>query len=153
MSGGHSGVDNFGTRTTFIYDVNGGWSRGPDMQNGRWYPTTTTLASGDVLTIAGGDTAGINNYVPEVWQNGSWRPLPNAARSVPLYPMMFAAPDGRAYMAGPGPNTMWLNTDGTGTWSTGPVSIFGWRDYGSGVMYDAGKILLVGGGLPRIPRK
>ncbi len=148
VAGGHSGVDMFGTKTTFIYDVNGGWSRVADMQNGRWYPTNTTLASGEVLTIAGGDTAGINNYVPEVWQNGSWRPLPNAARSVPLYPMMFAAPDGRAYMAGPNTGTFYLNTEGNGTWSAAAVSNYGSRDYGSAVMYDAGKILLVGGGAP-----
>jgi len=39
-----------------------------------------------------------------------------------------------------------LNTSGAGGWTTGPVSNFsGGRDYGSAVMYDAGKILLVGG--------
>ena len=118
------------------------------MQNGRWYPTNTTLASGEVLTIAGGDTAGVNNYIPEVWQNDSWRPLSSASRSVQLYPMMFAAPDGRAYMAGPAQATAYLSTEGNGAWTSAAASNFGSRDYGSAVMYDAGKILLVGGGSP-----
>jgi hypothetical protein len=148
VSGGHAGTDLYGTRTTFIYDGSGGWSQGPDMQNGRWYPTNTTLANGEVLTVSGTDTAALYNRIPEVWDNGNWRPLTSASRLVQLYPMMFAAPDGRVFMAGPEQQTAWLNTTGTGSWTNGPMSAFGPRDYGSAVMYDAGKILLVGGGAP-----
>ena len=78
VSGGHAGMDLYGTKTTFIYDVSGGWAQGPDMQNGRWYPTNTTLASGEVLTISGTDTAALYNRIPEVWDNGTWRPLSSA---------------------------------------------------------------------------
>lgn len=145
VAGGHSGVDNFGTRTTFIFNASGGWTRVADMQNGRWYPTNTTLATGEVLTISGGDTAGTPNLIPEVW-NGSWRSLSTASRRVPNYPMMFAAPDGRAFVAGPSQGTAFLNTQGTGSWTNGPPSGYGQRDYGSAVMYEPGKILLVGGG-------
>ncbi len=148
VSGGHAGTDLYGTKTTFIYDPAGGWTQGPDMRNGRWYPTNTTLADGEVLTISGTDTAALYNRIPEVWQDGSWRALTSASRFVPLYPMMFAAPDGRAFMAGPDQQSAWLSTTGTGTWTTGPSSAFGPRDYGSAVMYDAGKILMVGGGAP-----
>ena len=146
VAGGHSGVDNFGTRTTFIFNASGGWTRAADMRNGRWYPTNLTLPTGEVLTISGGDTAGVRNLIPEVWQNESWRPLTAASRNVSLYPMMFAAPDGRAFMAGPGQATAFLNTDGTGSWTPGPMSGYGQRDYGTAVMYEPGKILLVGGG-------
>ena len=147
VAGGHVGVAPFGPRTTYIYD-GAGWTRGPDMQNGRWYPTNTTLASGEVLTVSGGDTAGVNNLIPEVWQNGTWRPLTTASRNVLLYPMMFAAPDGQVFMAGPAQRSAWLNTAGTGVWTNGPNRSYGLRDYGSAVMYDAGKILVVGGGGP-----
>ena len=147
VAGGHGGVVQFGTRTTYIYDV-AGWTRGQDMQNGRWYPTNTTLASGEVLTVSGGDTAGVNNLIPEVWQNGTWRPLTTASRNLLLYPMMFAAPDGQVFMAGPAQRSAWLNTAGTGGWTNGPNRNYGIRDYGSAVMYDAGKILVVGGGGP-----
>jgi hypothetical protein len=148
VAGGHSGTDHIGTKTTFIFDpVSSTWSRSQDMQNGRWYPTSTTLATGEVLTVAGGDTAGVANLIPEVWQNGTWRALTTASRQLPLYPMMFAAPDGRAYMAGPG-GSAYLSTTGTGSWVSGSGSSIGSRDYGSAVMFDVGKILLVGGGDP-----
>jgi hypothetical protein len=62
--------------------------------------------------------------------------------------MMFAAPDGRVFMAGPDRATAYLTTSGTGGWTAGPSSLFGSRDYGTAVMYDGGKILLVGGGSP-----
>ena len=148
VAGGHSGTDHVGTKTTYIYDaLSRSWSRSEDMRNGRWYPTNTTLASGEVLTVAGGDTAAAANLIPEVWQNGTWRALTTASRSLPLYPMMFAAPDGRVFMAGPG-SSAYLSTAGTGSWASGLGSGVGSRDYGSAVMYDAGKILLVGGGDP-----
>ena len=147
VAGGHSGTDNFGTKTTYLFDpALGTWSRGQDMSNGRWYPTNTTLANGGVLSISGGDTAGMRNLIPEVWENGSWRRLTGASLSVPLYPMMFVAPDGRVFMAGPETRSRWLSTDGTGLWTTGSLRVGPYRDYGSAVMYDGGKVLIVGGG-------
>jgi hypothetical protein len=150
VAGGHSGFDNQGTKTSYLYDfATNVWTRGPDMQNGRWYPTNTTLANGEALTISGGDTAQVLNAIPEVWQtNGTWRVLSTASRAVAYYPKMFVAPDGRVFMAGPSRASMWLNTSGTGQWATGPQSLFGFRDYGGAVMYDVGKILVVGGGDP-----
>ncbi len=151
VAGGHSGIDNKGIKTAYLYDfATNAWTRGPDMQNGRWYPTNTTLANGEVLTISGGDTAGVLNLIPEVWQtDGTWRVLSGASRSVAYYPKMFVAPDGRLFMAGPSRGSMWLNPSGSGQWTTGPLTVFtGFRDYGGAVMYDVGKILIVGGGDP-----
>ncbi|HET9603432.1 MAG TPA: galactose oxidase-like domain-containing protein [Gemmatimonadales bacterium] len=149
VAGGHSGRDNFGIRATYLFDAStNSWTRSQDMANGRWYPTNTTLSTGEMLTISGGDTAGVRNLIPEVWSGGSWRSLTSASRYVNYYPMMFVAPDGTVYMAGSGRGTAFLNTAGTGSWTQGLYSNFGERDYGSAVMYDAGKILLVGGGAP-----
>jgi hypothetical protein len=142
VAGGHSGVDNFGTRTTFIFNASGGWTRVADMQNGRWYPTNLTLPTGEVLTISGGDTAGTPNLIPEVW-NGSWRPLSTLESATDDV----AAPGGRAFMAAPAHATLAVQTepgDPAGP-ITGYVGGQG-RDYGSAVMYEPGKILLVGGG-------
>jgi hypothetical protein len=61
---------------------------------------------------------------------------------------VFSAPNGTAFVAGPNQGTGYLNTSGTGKWTAGPSRTFGSRDYGSAVMYDAGKILVVGGGTP-----
>ena len=120
------------------------------MQNGRWYPTLTTMANGQILAISGGDTAAALNRIPELFHPGqnTWRALPGAARDVPYYPMMFLAPDGKVFLAGPEQSTAFLDTSGAGGWTTGPTRRFGYRDYGSAVMYDAGKILVVGGGAP-----
>ncbi len=149
VAGGHSGVDNFGIKVTYLFDYRTGqWVRGPDMRNGRWYPTNTTLANGQMLAISGGDTAGQLNVIPEIYAPGSnkWRSLTAASRSVPYYPMMFAAPNGQVFLAGPEQATAFLTTSGQGSWTAGPTRNFGYRDYGTAVMYDAGKILIVGGG-------
>jgi Galactose oxidase-like, Early set domain/Kelch motif len=148
VTGGHSGTDNYGIKTTYLFDFAlNQWTRGVDMRNGRWYPTVTTLGNGEVLTISGGDTSAVVNDLAEVYQsNGTWRALTGARKAVPYYPMMFAGPDGRVAMVGPGRQTWYLSTTSTGGWTAGPLTIFiGGRDYGSAVMYDAGKILLLGG--------
>ena len=150
VSGGHGGKDNVGIKATVIFDFqSNSWTHGRDMRNGRWYPTQTTLPNGEILTISGGDTAEHVNVIPEVWQaDGTWRLLSSASRNVPYYPWMFVAPDGRVYSAGPERATSYLMTSGTGQWTSGPSSNYGYRDYGSAAMYDAGKILIVGGGYP-----
>jgi Domain of unknown function (DUF1929)/Kelch motif/Galactose oxidase, central domain len=149
VAGGHSGTDNIGIKTTYLFDFAlNQWTRSGDMANGRWYPTVTTLGNGEVLAISGGDTAAAYNTIPEVWQsNGTWRALIGANRQVAYYPRMFVAPDGRVAMVGPDRQTWYLNTTGSGGWTPGPFITYpNSRDYGSAVMYDAGKILLVGGG-------
>ena len=151
LAGGHAGVDNFGLKSA--YQFNQGtkqWTRLADMRNGRWYPTLVTMGNGQILAISGGDTAAALNRIPEVFNPGqnTWRALTGAARDVPYYPMMFLAPDGKIFLAGPDQGTAFLGTSGAGKWTTGPTRLFGYRDYGSAVMYDAGKILVVGGGSP-----
>ena len=88
------------------------------MNAGRWYPTTTTLADGSVLVVSGDidTTVGVNR-LPQVWTNGAWRDLTTAQISLPLYPFMFLAPDGRVFNAGPQKTSRFLNTSGTGAWT------------------------------------
>jgi hypothetical protein len=147
VSGGHNGSADFGLKKVYIFnhDLNT-WSATKKMANGRWYPTTTTLASGKILAISGGDTSGMLNRIPEVREkNGNWRALTGAARDVPYYSMMFQAPNGKVFMAGPEQQTAYLNTSNAGSWTNGPLSNFGDRSYGTAVMFEAGKILLLGG--------
>jgi hypothetical protein len=149
VAGGHSGTDDIGIKTAFLFDYKtNGWTQVSNMRNGRWYPTNTTLPNGQVLTISGGDTTGALNVIPEVYVPGTnrWRALTGAAKRVPYYPMMFVAPNGSVFAAGPDQATAFLNTAGKGSWIDGPSRNFGSRDYGSAVMYDGGKILVVGGG-------
>jgi hypothetical protein len=149
-AGGHSGIDNKGILTSAIFDyASGSWTTGPNMQNGRWYPTNTTLANGEILTVSGGDTAQMVNLIPEVYQaNGTWRELTSASLYLPYYPFMFVTPAGTVFAAGPSQTTYYLDPAGTGRWTAGSSSRFGSRDYGSAVMYDIGKVMIVGGGTP-----
>jgi PKD repeat protein len=122
------------------------FSRSTPMRRGRWYPTNTTLPNGDVVILAGKDEAGVTVREPEVWSDGALRVLTTAGLSLPLYPRTFVAPNGKVFMAGESPSTRYLDPTGTGSWTTGPARRYGARDYGAAVMYDAGKILYVGGG-------
>jgi hypothetical protein len=59
--------------------------------------------------------------------------------------MMFLAPNGQVFNAGPNQASRYLNTSGTGSWTVvGNLNYSGTRDYGSSVIYD-GKILIAGG--------
>ncbi len=126
------------------------WTRLPDMNAGRWYPTNTTLANGDVLTTSGAlDLVVGQNTLPQVWDRalGAWRGLLNARLEVGLYPYMHVAPNGRVFMSGPNGRSMYLDTSGNGSWvDVANPSAF--RDYGSSVLYDEGKVLYLGGGDP-----
>jgi hypothetical protein len=125
------------------------WTRVPNMNDARWYPTNTTLANGDVLVISGNsDGKQYFDDLPQVYQvsTNSWRSLTSAVLHLQLYPFMFLAPNGKVFAAGWNPETRYLTTSGTGSWSFVANSKFGWRNYGSAVMYEPGKIVLIGGG-------
>ena len=53
VAGGH--IANFvGLSRASIYNpFTNAWSNLPNMNAGRWYPTTTVLANGDVLVVSG----------------------------------------------------------------------------------------------------
>ena len=122
------------------------WTTSVAMQHGRWYPTTTTLANGDVVILAGKDEVGTTVRVPEVWSSGTLRSLSTAGVSLPLYPRTFLAPNGKIFLAGENAATKYLDPTNTGSWTPVATRKYGQRDYGSAVMYDDGKILYVGGG-------
>jgi len=152
VSGGHLDDDR-GLEVTHIFDpATMTWNASglPPMTQGRWYPTVTTLPDGRLVTVAGRDTASAVVSIPEVWNGSTWVQLTGASRALPYYPRDFVAPDGRIFYAGELITSRWLDVNangGTGGWTTGPqhVGLFN-RDYGSAVMYEAGKILYVGGG-------
>jgi hypothetical protein len=149
VAGGHISNDH-GLPNTNVFDIaTGSWQVEPAMARGRWYPTNTTLPDGQVLTIGGRDESGTVVTIPEVWDGTSWRQLTTASKALPYYPRMFVAPDGRVFYAGEEPQSRYLSVLGTGSWTDGPVRKYNpWREFGSAVMYEPGKILYVGGGDP-----
>jgi hypothetical protein len=155
VAGGHVNSSEQGTRTAFLFDYTSNtWNdTNTLMNNGRWYPTVTTLANGEMLVTSGSisSSAGVD-LVPEVWQTnlgGGWRELSNASLSQPLYPWMFLAPNGKVLDAGPSQTTRYLDASGAGAWSYVADHVYAAsRAYGSPVMYDEGKVVVMGGGDP-----
>jgi galactose oxidase len=146
VTGGHF-IDEHGLPDVNLFQPSTGrWISAPKMARGRWYPTATTLANGEVVTLAGRD---INRSVvatPEVWTGNGWRALTGARRFLAYYPRTFLAPDGRVFYAGERQATSYLSTSRTGSWSDLGNRLYGTRDYGAAVMYEPGKVLYVGGG-------
>src|SRR5438093_3733946 len=116
------------------------------MQYRRWYPTTTALSAGRVLTTSGTiDCERCFAVIPEIYnpQTNVWTQLSGASLDLPYYPHMFVLPDGRVLAAATAEDpiiTYVLNVS-TQTWSIvdpNPV------DGGSSAMYLPGKVIKSG---------
>jgi hypothetical protein len=146
VAGGHIS-DNHGIADAHLFNPSTQtWSSTASMRTGRWYPTVTELANGQLVTTAGKNEEAKAVTVPEVWSSSGWRALTGASRNLPYYPRQFLAPNGRIFYAGELKTTSYLNTAGSGSWSTVGDRRYGVRDYGAAVMYLPGKILYAGGG-------
>lgn len=152
FAGGHI-ADGVGENKAVIYDPwKNTWTRVPDMNNGRWYPTATLLPNGDILVIGGTINFTTVNALPQVYEvkTNTWRDLSTALLgNFPEYPDFYpwatVADDGRVFIAGPQQTGRYLDTTGTGTWTDVADSLLRYRDYGSAVEYSEGKILITGG--------
>jgi hypothetical protein len=124
---------------------NNTWNRLPQLNYARWYPAITLLPSGDILCTSGLDETSTAVPIPEVFEQatGRWRPLRNASLTLPFFPRMFVAPNGKVFCA-----TLvsrYLDATGDGTWTTiTQRKIAGRDDYGSAVQYAPGKVMYVG---------
>jgi hypothetical protein len=118
VAGGHI-ADGVGDLKAGTYDPStNSWAQVPNMNAGRWYPTAVILAGGDILVLAGTRNGYLDtNPLPQVWlaKSGTWRNLTDALLSP--YP----------------------------TWADLSNSSMGYREYGSSVMLDDGRVLIVGG--------
>jgi Galactose oxidase-like, Early set domain/Bacterial Ig domain len=144
IAGGNLDRNLNGIVQTHLFDpTNNAWSLGPNMQFARWYPSVTPLTNGEMLITEG------RPDTPEVRRtDGTLRTLSTATRGLPLYPWLDVAPDGRVFYSGPSQTMLKLNPAGTGSWeSFGQRDAIN-RDYGSRAVYDVGKTLVAGGGIP-----
>lgn len=152
VAGGHI-ADSVGSPNASLYDaVTNTWTETPVMNAGRWYPSAVTLSNGGVAVLEGEVQPQQANDVPQVYENGGWRTLdganaPNIANV--WYPFAFAVRDGGVFVAGPLPDAYLLDTRGAGAWTPLATSAYGMRDYGSAVMYEPFKVMIVGGSLQR----
>ncbi|HEV7806077.1 MAG TPA: galactose oxidase-like domain-containing protein [Solirubrobacteraceae bacterium] len=155
--GGHL-FDGEGLQQATIYDPKKNtWTAQSLMNDGRWYPTATSLPDGDVLVLSGSVASGdAMNEVPQVWRDGSWLDLhgpgwPTLAhqQAFELYPRMHVLSTGMLCMTGSLQGTWMLDiSKNHGTWTriAGDGRLNGRRDYCPSVMYDRDKIIYIGGG-------
>ena len=124
------------------------------MAMARWYPTSTTLASGQVLTSLGTVASGNS----ELWTEGyGWQLLDNVDLKSSLefpyyyndwYPALNVAPDGSVFHPGPNNELFSINLDQDTAISEHGVRELNGKDrlYNTTVIYDIGKMLVAGGG-------
>lgn len=151
VAGGHLRFDGDGAPDTNIFDYRTlGWQKVESMNAGRWYPTVTSLANGEMLVIGGLRDPNTINDLPQVWKvGGGWRDLTGAKVSnLAGYAPMHLAPNGQVFVSNSN-MTKYLDTANTGKWTDVAWHNYnGQRDYGTSVVYDDGKVLTMGGGDP-----
>jgi hypothetical protein len=150
ITGGHHIDNGWGEPFASIYDpFQNSWTRVENMNDGRWYPSNVSLANGHVLVLSGSsDVNFTNNRLPQVWTGAGWRDLVGAEKSLPLFPDLHLAPNGKVFLSGPAQSTHYLDTEGSGSWSFVANRRFPDRNYCNSVLYGDGKVLFVGGGNP-----
>ncbi|HEX9998965.1 MAG TPA: discoidin domain-containing protein [Actinoplanes sp.] len=154
-------------KTSIYNPATDAWTTGPNMKTARGYQASVTLGDGRVFTIGGswsGPRGGVNgapHKAGEIWSpSGGWVALPGAD-ALPMltadanpngdyrkdnHAWLFAWSGGKVLQAGPSRKMNWYDVSGTGSVAAaGTRGDDGDAMNGNAVMYDAGKILTIGG--------
>ncbi|MDR4306332.1 RICIN domain-containing protein [Chelatococcus sambhunathii] len=144
-----------------IYDpTTNAWTATTRLNVPRGYQGDTLLSTGDVFTVGGSWSGGQGGKVGEVWSRtaGTWRRLtgvsgesmaatdPGGIYRGDNHMWLYGAANGYVFQAGPSQMMHWVNTAGAGAVSN--AGLRGDDAYsmnGNVVMYDAGKLLKLGG--------
>src|ERR1700694_2652136 len=134
IMGGNLQYDPFhGWQRTAAYDpATGKFTDLEDMAHGRWYPTSTVLGDGRVMTFSGLDENGNTDSQVEIYKVGvGWAPPQMAPWTPPLYPRMHLLPNGKVFYSGSGTQSN-IFDPATNTWSVGVATTqyAGIRGYG-----------------------
>src|ERR1700688_2528004 len=159
VMGGNLQYDPFyGLNRTSIYDpATGHFVDMENMAHGRWYPTSTVLGDGRVLTFSGLDENGNTNAQTEIYKVGvGWSAPVAAPWTPPLYPRMHLLPNGKVFYSGWTTQSRTFDPS-TNTWS-GVIATTNYgsiRTYGTSVLLPltpangyAPKVMTFGGGNP-----
>jgi hypothetical protein len=148
----------FGWNRTSIYNpTTGKFTDMEDMTHGRWYPTSTVLGDGRVLTFSGLDETSATNTRVEIYKVGvGWAAPVTAPWTPPLYPRLHLLPNGKVFYSGPTTQSRTFDPSNN-TWSNviATTNYGGIRLYGSSVLLPltpannyAPKVIIFGGGNP-----
>ena len=146
LAGGNLNSSLHGTKTTHLFDPETSvWTLGPMMEYARWYPSVTPLANGEMLIMAGSSTNGGASRHEVYTIEGTIRQLSGFTLTLPIYPWVQAAPNGKALVMGTNPSMHYIDTSGTGSRTSAGSRDAHARTYGSYAMYDIGKVVASGG--------
>ncbi len=150
-NGGGDGVSS--RRKVSIFNGSS-WSRLADMINPHWYGTAVAMPNGEVMVSMGADSGGKS----EIYRNNAWQNLPGVNLSSVLsqtstletpdwFPYMHVAPNGKIFHSGATTQMDEIDPSGVGSilnkGSRGTTETY--RQWGSAIMMDEGKILMTGG--------
>jgi PKD repeat protein len=165
VNGGNRKYDPFwGWNKNAVFDpaagVFGAFTDVEPMLHGRWYPTTTVLGDGRVMTFSGLDENSTTNTSVEIYTPGTgWSPeYARGSWTPPLYPRMHLLPNGNVVYVGSGTGTRVFDTANK-TWSgiVATTNASTTRTYGTSVLlplrasegYKA-QVMILGGANPSI---
>lgn len=126
-----TGVSFTGTAASYIFNVaTSTYQRINDMNDGHWYPSSTELGNGDVITLGGIDPKGEGTVQTEYFSNATskWLPATSINQTYSwwgLYPTMILTADGKLFYTGS--HTFGPNLPGSG------ASLY---DYNTGTITD-----------------
>ncbi len=127
------------------------------MAHGRWYPTTTLLGDGRVMSFSGTDENGNTDSTVEIYTPGvGWSPEYPSGWVPPLYPRLHLLPNGTVFYSSSGTGSRFFNPS-TNAWTqvVATTNYSGTRRYGSSVLLPLTpangyrpKVIIFGGGNP-----
>jgi Galactose oxidase-like, Early set domain/PKD domain len=159
INGGNLQYDPFhGEPRNAVFDpATGLFTDVQNMAHGRWYPTTTVLGDGRVMTFSGLSETGGTNTAVELYTVGSgWSQEFAAGWTPPLYPRMHLLPNGTVLYSGSGTGSRTFNP-ATKAWSgiLATTNYTGTRTYGTSVLLPLTpangyqpRVIIMGGGNP-----
>lgn len=136
--------------STFDWTTNS-WARIADMVDPRWYTGSLILPDNNVFTLSGdGGPYSAERFNGSTWTKYAginWSPAGNGTIEANWTPLVFLAPDGRVFHAGPHKTMNYLNVTGSGSFTPSGAVVPGtwYPKDASVVMYEPGKILMAGG--------
>lgn len=147
VMGGHNGGEVGIKNVTSFNPVTRTWTRKPDMQYARWYPSVTQLPDNRMLTFSGQITSGNFANTPEVFT-----PKTNTIASLPIttpelrevqYPQTSVLPNGKVLAISTEQGGVMLYDPSNAAWTqAGTTQV----PYGVWTSFAPGKYLITGGG-------
>lgn len=101
----------------------------PDMAHGRWYPTTTLLPDGRVMTDSGWDLLAMNSTVEIFTEGVGWSPEYPMGWTPMFYPRQHVLPDGRVFNGAPETESRVFDPADVGPYASGWTHV-AWTNYG-----------------------